>query len=227
MTTAKQKLLDLLDKQKPFSEKIQKVLGRDRAIVYCVNLLENEEIKPTFQRICVAASKLFPESFSLYPEFPEFPDSRTVRNCLWHCTHESKGWLSGSDKTYYSLTEESNKIIILMTKVLKKDYPIEKLPLRIEKGLRLNTTKEKVTKITDTDQTLIDEIKKSKAYHKFLNNEEIKIIELIKSIGGTRNSPKSLIAKKLSSSLKASKILKERRIEQYLQSIKKRIMEEY
>lgn len=108
MLEEKEKVLDILKRHEVFKEDIQKKIGRDRALVYSVYLLENNSIEATFQRICVVSFKLFPESFS-FPEFSEFPDSRIIRNCLWHCVHKSKEWLTGSDKTKYSLTEKVRK----------------------------------------------------------------------------------------------------------------------
>ena len=60
----REKLLDILKMHKPFKEEIQKKVGRDRSIIYVVNLIESNDIEPTFQRICVTAFKIFPESFS-------------------------------------------------------------------------------------------------------------------------------------------------------------------
>src|SRR3989344_6940791 len=113
----KEKIIRLSKDHNIFPESIQKKLGRDRIVAYAVHILKKNNISATFQRICVVLHKLFPESFSL-TEFPEYLDSRTIRNCLWHCTH--KHWLIGSDKTKYDLSEEGKKVSLEIERLDKK-----------------------------------------------------------------------------------------------------------
>lgn len=210
----KEKLFDILKQHEIFKEEIQKKLGRDRAIVYSVYLLENNRIEATFQRVCLVSFKLFPESFS-FPEFPEFPDSRVVRNCLWHCVHKSKEWLVGSDKTKYGLTEKGKDIVTIFLKLIKNKMDIQSLPLSFQlKGV---TKKELVTKPMDAEVNYIKEIQKSKAYELFIKNKEgIKSIDIKKSLGGDRYSPSSYLRDKLSRATKACEMTDSREVKSYL-----------
>lgn len=155
MTTngsAKEEIDNLLKTHQPFKEAIQKKIGRDRVVVYAVYLLENKNIEPTFQRICLVVFKLCPESFS-FTEFPEYPDSRIVRNCLWHCVHSSKNWLIGSDKTHYTITEKGQEIVQIFIKFVGSNLDTKTLPFELQlKGI---TKKELTTKPTDTEIRLL------------------------------------------------------------------------
>ncbi len=214
------RLLEVLNKQEPFNEDIQKRVGRDRAVVYAVYLIENNNIEATFQRVSIALFKLFPESFS-FSEFPEYPDSRSVRNCLWHCAHKSKEWLVGSDKTHYNTTEKGKEIVQIFLKLIEGGMNIEALPYGLQ--LKGKTKNGLTTKPRDKEQHFLSEIiKKSGGYSKFINynKDNIKSIDVKKSLGGDRYSPTSYLHDKLIESLRYSENYNEKDIELYLKWIK-------
>ena len=191
----KEKLLDILNKHEIFSEDIQKKVGRDRAVVYGVYFLETHGIEPTFQRICVTCFKLFPESFS-FVEFPEYPDSRVVRNCLLHCVYKTKEWLVGSDKTFYSVTEKGkDNVIPIFKKLIDSNMDIESLPHL----MKIRGTKKDplVTKPTDKEVNFVNEIKHSKGFTLYnKNREQIKSVDIKKSLGGDRYVSEVFLDKK-------------------------------
>lgn len=211
----KEKVITLVRSLKSLSEEIQKKLGRDRGIVHAVSLLENNKIDATFQRICLVSYKLFPESFSL-TEFPDVLDSRIVRNCLWHCTHVSKGWLIGSDKTNYSTTQKGKEEISFFSK-LKDGADIENLPLKFK--LRKNDL---ITKSNDKDVNYLTDIQKSAAFSKFMNGklEEISSLEVRKSLGGDRYSSSVYIQNKMKRMIDIATFYKESEVLNYLIWIK-------
>jgi hypothetical protein len=211
----KDRIIEGLKKEKKFSEEIQKKIGRDRGIIYSVGILEKIEVPATFQRICVVSQKIFPESFSL-TEFPEYLDSRTVRNCLWHCTH--KQWLIGSDKTKYNLTDKGKEEISIVFGKIKNNQDIDNLPLK----LRMSKKSLK-TKPEDDEVNYLKEIEKTKAYSKFIENNigEISSFEIKKSLGGDRYSPLAYFHNKIKSLKEMAKRNKEKKIEEYLNWIKK------
>lgn len=215
----KQKLLDILNKHKPFNEDIQKKVGRDRAVVYAIYLIESNNLEATFQRICVVSFKLFPESFS-FPEFSEYPDSRTVRYCITHCMDKSKGWVIGSSKTTFNLTEKGREVSQIFLNLIERDMNVKTLPHYMQ--LRGKTKKELATKPRDKEINILTEIKESEGYLKFINDkgENIKSIDVRKSLGGDRYSPLSYINDKLTEFLKYSKIYKEKDVDLYLKWIK-------
>lgn len=215
----KNELLVALEKHEKFDENIQKKVGRDRAVVYAVYFLEQIKIDATFQRVCVSAFKLFPESFS-FIEFPEYPDSRIVRNCLWHCVHKSKEWLNGSDKTHYNVTEKGREIVDLFLKLMKSKMDTKSLPYSLQ--MRGVTKKELTTKASDAEMNFIQEIKKSKGFELFLKNkDEIKPIDIKKSLGGDRYSPTHHLHNNLSKAIKAAEMGNEKEVKSYLKWVSK------
>lgn len=207
----KNRIIDSLKKRNSFPETIQKKIGRDRSVTYAVYFLNKNNIEPTFQRICVVLYKLFPESFS-FTEFPEYLDSRNIRNCLWHCTHNN--WLIGSDKTKYKLSEEGEKIALEIEKLDKNKMDIKSLPLKLRKK------KDFVTKPID-DSYLVKEIKDSKGYKKFSEKQELQKLDIALSLGGDRYSSKNFLEKQLKIALEKAKVMNEKDIIPYLLQIKK------
>jgi len=214
----KKKLLNELKKHDTFNEEIQKKVGRDRAVVYSVYFLENIGIEATFQRISVVAFKLFPESFS-FLEFPEYPDSRVIRNCLWHCVHKSKQWLIGSDKTHYNTTEKGKEVVKIFLKLIENNMDIKSLPFYLQ--IRGITKKELITKATDAEINFIQEIKNSKAYLLFMRDKDaVRSVDIKKSLGGDRYSPSSYIYNKLTKALKLSELTNDTNLKLYLNWVK-------
>ena len=202
----KEKITKLSKDHNVFPESIQKKLGRDRMVVYAVYLLNKDNIGATFQRICVVLHKLFPESFSL-TEFPEYLDSRTIRNCLWHCTH--KHWLIGSDKTKYDLSESGGKVSLEIERLDKRGANIDDLPIKFKKS------KDLITKSMD-DSYLIKEIKDSEAYKKFLGKKELLKLDIILSLGGDRYSSKDFLETQLKTALEKARSRNEEEVTSYL-----------
>lgn len=218
MENPKEKIIKLIEEHESFREEIQQKMGRDRAVVYVVYLLNNNNVEATFQRICIIAYKLFKESFS-FPEFPEFPDSRIVRNTLWHCVDKSKGWLRGSDKTKYTITEEGKEIISIFLKLIENKMNINSLPVSLQvKGV---TKKEHKTKPEDMEIGLINEIKSSKAFELFkTNKDKINSIDIKKSLGGDRYTPESYLKDKLIRAVEACTMANNNEVKLYLNWIK-------
>jgi hypothetical protein len=115
-----------------FVRKIQEYEGdylsvdNDRLILFTVGILDLNRIEPTFDKIVVAAFRLFPKKFSLIG-FPEYPDAKRINDCLLHCVHEPKKWLFGNAQSGYKITDrgryyldEAKKILEGKIKVTKK-----------------------------------------------------------------------------------------------------------
>ncbi len=218
----REKLLKILGEHESFSLDIQKKIGRDRAVVYSVYLLENMDIEPTFQRICVASFKLFHESFS-FVEFPEYPDSRVIRNCLFHCVYKTKGWLIGSDKTKYSITDKArDEVIPIFEKMMNSDMTINQLPEKYIK--RRGPKKDLTTRSTDKEGLIIKEIKESKGFALFTEKkDEIKSLHVKQSLGGDRYVSEAFLRKKLNEAIEAANLFEDDDVKLYLKWIKDNI----
>lgn len=214
----KEKLVKLIENYTVFSEDIQKKVGRDRAVTYVVGIFEINKVEATFQRVCFLAFKLFPESFS-FSEFPEYPDSRVVRNCLWHCVHKNKGWLIGSDKTYYNLTEKGKEILQIFMKLIKNKMDPKSLPYELQiKGV---TKKALVTKSHDKEINFLKEIEESDGFKFYLDKKDVSAIDVRKSLGGDRYSSQVYLNNNFLRALEISNTYKNKSVKSYLIWIKR------
>ncbi len=108
------------------SDKDYLPVDKDRLILYVIHYLESRKIEATFDKITITAFKLFPKKFSLVG-FPEYPDAKTVNDCVFlHCV-KTKNWVSGNAQTGYKITErggyfldEANKMLEGKIKITKK-----------------------------------------------------------------------------------------------------------
>jgi len=102
---------DFFQKCKPLDENQYAHVDNDRLVLYAVQLLEENHIEPTFEKVVVVAFRLFPKTFSLMG-FPEHPDARTVYYSVsLHCPHRTKQWLSGNMRSGYRLTSKGKEIL--------------------------------------------------------------------------------------------------------------------
>jgi len=215
----KQKLVELLNNQKKFSENIQKKVGKDRAVTYAVYFLESNNIEATFQRICVTLAKLFPESFS-FTEFPNIPDSRTVRNCIWHCVDNKKGWIVGRDKHYYNTTNRGLEIIQIFNKLIDSDMDVKSLPYSLQ--IKGEIKKAYDTKPKDYEINFLKEIKESKAFKLFKEDKnKIKNVDIKKSLSGDRYSPETYLYNQLTKAIKFCQLVNDKQVYSYLNWVKK------
>ena len=93
-------------------------IDKDRLVLFVVNYLESRDIEVTFDKVVVASFKLFPKKFSLIG-FPEYPDAKTVNDCVFlHCV-KTKGWLSGNAQTGYKITNKGKYFLDEAKKMLE------------------------------------------------------------------------------------------------------------
>lgn len=140
-------------------------IDNDRLMIYTVNRLEEMKIEPTFDKIVVAAFKLFPSRFSLIG-FKEYPDAKRVHDCLFHCTYKTKGWLIGNAQSGYKVSNKGKYYLEEIQKIMNKEIELPK------------EYKEKVKR---KERTVIDSLKETKAFDNYikgkgdeLNKEDIK-----------------------------------------------------
>ena len=215
----KQKLLSILENNPKFSEDLQGKIGRDRSIVYGVYFLEENNIEATFQRICITCFYMFPESFS-FVEFPEYPDSRIVRNCIWHCTDKSKSWLVGSDKTYYNITDKArDEVLPIFRKLIDSNMDAESLPYLMKiKGKKKDPL---FTKPRDKEVSFYQGIKKSKGFRLYQENrDQIKSVDIKNSLGGDRYVSEVFLSRKWKEAFGASELIGDKDVKKYLEWIK-------
>jgi hypothetical protein len=127
---------EFLEKCEPLGESQYNRIDNDRLILYVVNYLEKNKVEPTFEKIVIAAYKLFPKRFSLLG-FPEHPDAKTVYYPVMHCSYKKKGWLSGNMQSAFHLTSKGREVLNEVLAALSGKISISKtlsaLPPRKEK----------------------------------------------------------------------------------------------
>ena len=131
-------------------------LDKDRLVLFAVSYLESRQIEPTFDKIVVAAFKLFPKKFSLIG-FPEYPDGRTIYYCVYnHCTLDKK-WLFGNVQSAFKVTERGRYFLDETRKMLEG---------------KIVSTRTHITTPRRKEATFISILKRTNAYKKYAHGEK-------------------------------------------------------
>ncbi len=185
-------------------------IDNDRLILYVINLLEEKNIEPTFDKIVVTAFKLFPIRFSLIG-FEEYPDGKRIHDCLFHCTYKPKKWVSGNAQSGYKITEKGKYFLKETNKILKGEINV---------GKKYSITPKR------KELTFINLLKKTTAFKKYHENrkEEITKNELTEALRVHKDSPE-LIEKHLKKYYKYSKTINDLEASKFLKFVKKNLKE--
>ena len=143
-------------------------LDKDRLILFTVGFLAEKRIEPTFDKIVVAAFKLFPKKFSLIG-FPEYPDGRTIYYCVYnHCTLTKK-WLSGNIQSGFKISDRGRYFLEETKKMLEGKIKVTKKYSVVAKRKEL---------------TFLNLLKKTEAYKKFVSGKQDKIthVEILEAL---------------------------------------------
>lgn len=91
-------------------EKYAGVSSREKLVVYTIHFLKINNVPLTFNNICIATFKLFPEKFYFSEEFKEFPHIEMLNRTILHLRPVERNYASGSVKTDYELTALGEEI---------------------------------------------------------------------------------------------------------------------
>jgi hypothetical protein len=94
-------------KKRRLDKELYKKLGINELILFCVRSIIKNKEKCTFQRLVKESFVLFPEVFG-FSDFPQWPDSRKLDRPLRIL--RKRKLITGSPKTFFSLTKSGNKI---------------------------------------------------------------------------------------------------------------------
>ena len=190
-------------------KKIEEVnIDNDRLILYVVNLLEEMKLEPTFDKVSATAFKLFPSRFSLIG-FEEYPDSKRVHDCLFHCTYKPKNWISGNAQSGYRITDKGKYFLREAKKILKGE---------------INLSKKYSIKPKRKELTFINLLKKTTAFKKYSENhkDEITKNDLTEALRVYKDSPE-LIKKHLDKYYEYANAINDPEILDFLEFVKKQI----
>lgn len=82
------------------------ISSREKMAVYTIYYLANNNIPTTFDNVCVACYKFFPEEFKLSSDYPEYPDIAGLNRTLMHLRPSERNLATGKPNTSYVLTEQ-------------------------------------------------------------------------------------------------------------------------
>lgn len=180
----KEKLLQI----KKFDSKGYKNIPMDNLILYAVWKVQELELEKNFYNICVAAFKLFPNKFSLLG-YSQYPDSKRIHDCLWHCFYKTKGWLIGKTKHGFDFSPIGLKILEKTTSRLKD-------PKCWDSG---KSTKKNKIRDGRREALIISELQNSRAFQKYQdgNIDNIEKVDICFALHGTLDTPKDIIEKNM------------------------------
>ena len=98
----------LIDNIKPFQySEYSSITSNEKLMLYAALVLEKMNIPLTFNYLCVATFKIFPEKFCLDEEFKEFPSVDRLNRTVMHLKYvkNSPPYIAGSVKDGYDLTK--------------------------------------------------------------------------------------------------------------------------
>lgn len=102
-------------------KKYSGVSSREKLIVYTIKYLTDNGIPATFDYVCMAAFKFFPEEFKLSDEFPEQADIAGLNRTLMHLRPSERNLATGKPNTEYELNENGLALANQVEDGLKND----------------------------------------------------------------------------------------------------------
>jgi|GEM_PF-2155658 len=186
-------------------------IEKDRLILFTIDYLSSKNIEVTFDKLAVASFKLFPKKFSLIG-FPEYPDAKTVNDCVFlHCV-KTKGWVSGNAKTGYRITDKGKYFLDETKKILEGKIKITR---------RYGTIPRR------KEVTFINLLKNTKAYKKYFQRkyEEISYSEIMEALGVQASNSSERVEKYLQKYLDYADRIDDSSVVEFLQFVQKKLGE--
>lgn len=184
-------------------------IDKDRLILLAIDYLNSKNIEATFDKLTVAAFKLFPKKFSLIG-FPEYPDAKTVNDCVFlHCV-KTKGWVSGNAQTGYKITEKGRYFLEEAKKMLKGE---------------IKTTRKYGTVPQRKEVTFIKILKKTVAYKKYIQNEKenISYSEILEALRVPEYGPKEILENHLKKYMEYANRIDDTEAIEFLEFLKEKL----
>ena len=107
-------------------EEYSGISSREKMAVYTIYYLKKNNIPTTFDNVCVACFKFFPEEFKLSAEYPEYPDIAGLNRTLMHLRPSERNLATGKTNTEYTLTEQGNALAITISEGLNDNAFVSK-----------------------------------------------------------------------------------------------------
>lgn len=196
---------DFFKKCMPIDEYKYAHIDKDRLVLYAANLLEENRIEPTFEKIVATAFKLFPKRFSLLG-FPMYPDARWIYYSLWHCVYPPKEWLSGNPTSGYHLTPKGKKTVSEILAAMSG---------------KIYAPKEVALKQRRKEIYFLNLLEKSSAFQKYISGkaDDISEVEIRIMLRTRKDTPREVVALNFKKYLEYATVADRPKIREFLEHI--------
>ncbi len=171
----------VLDELQPLLSETYEGIGLDLLTIHAVGEVSERKAGLSYENIVVAAFRLFPEKFSLLG-YPSFPDSERVHHVLRrhvYTKHRDQQWLRGKFAHGFELTERGRQVLQEARQALSTATPQRK----------------KVLSHTRRFEKILDEVRRSPAYLKFVQGKRdlVSEAECCNALQGTLDSNRQVL----------------------------------
>src|SRR3989344_2425188 len=142
------------------------VSSREKLVVYAIEYLITKEIPPTFNNICVASFKLFPEKFYFSEDFKEYPHIEMLNRTIMHLRPKERNYATGSVGQNYALTRVGEEVAKEVKAEIDRGTTKPPAPKKL-------MDEHKKTNVND-----LNKVKESSVYRTWLNDRKIDDMEI-------------------------------------------------
>ena len=204
-----------IKKIKPFKyNEYSMISSREKLVVYAINYLELNKIDTSFNNVCIASFKLFPDKFCFSENFKEYPHIEMLNRTLLHLRPKENNYATGSSRLSYKLTPLGKEIARQVKsdiKNIENDKKIEQNIIDIHKNEALQ---------------LYHDIKKSDLYISYKNSNKIDEFSFYKFLKVTPFTQEKKIKKILNELIKLSNNYNDHELSNYAKYLKNLIQSE-
>lgn len=105
---------DIINNFEPIDySKYKNVTSNEKLMLYAARRLEENHIPITFNYLCIATYKIFPDKFCFDEEFKEYPSADRLNRTVMHLNRvkDKKPFLAGSIQNGFSITSRGYALI--------------------------------------------------------------------------------------------------------------------
>lgn len=146
-------------------DKYASVSSREKLVVYAISYLRDHSIPLSFNNICIATFKLFPEKFYFSEEFKEYPHIEMLNRTILHLRPLERNYASGSVRSDYRLTQIGEEVA-------------KQVATELEDPSRGPVNKQIMDKHKKTSVNEFNKIKNSDLFKKWVENNEVEDMDI-------------------------------------------------
>ncbi len=203
---------DLIKNFKPIDiEKYSAVSSREKLVVYTMGYLKEQDIPLTFNSICIATYKLFPEKFYFSEEFKEFPHIEMLNRTILHLRPIERNYAAGSVRMGYELTPLGEEIA-------------RQVKTQIESGFSSKHVPQVMDPHKKTSENDLNKILNSDIFKEWLSTSEVDELKLWDFFGVTPYTQSDKIKSFLRETEEHAKSKDEQKVIQFINFIRSQIL---